>query len=164
MPEAWKNMTGAAARRSDTAPSVAFTPGAPTCPDHLDAEARTEWHRIVPELITAGLLCTVDTAALAMYCVAYSRWIKIEERIAFQAVHELGSEGIVTSSKNGFDQLSMWYVASNQQQDRLHKMLTEFGLSPSARARVKAMAVQGDLFVNDALAAFQRAAPGKTAA
>ena len=164
MPDAWKQITGAHARRPDSAAGVAFTAGAPPCPKHLDEAARIEWERIVPELLTAGLLCTVDLAALAMYCTAYSRWLKCEEQIRFLSSHELGSEGIVTSSKNGFDQLSMWYVASNQQQDRLHKMLTEFGLSPSARARVKAMTAQGDLFGNDALAAFQRAAPSKTAA
>ena len=77
MPDAWKKLTGQDTARPDAAPAVQFTPGAPPCPAHVERNrtAFAEWNRIVPELITAGLLCTVDAAALAMYCVAYAmRW------------------------------------------------------------------------------------------
>ncbi len=159
MPDAWKKLTGQDTARPDAAPAVQFTAGAPPCPAHVERNrtAFAEWNRIVPELITAGLLCTVDAAALAMYCVAYSRWVKAEEQIQLQ--EQMGYEGEIKKAANGFEQLSQWYIVSNKEQDRLHKMLTEFGLSPSARARVRGMAAQGDLFGNDPLEAFKRAAP-----
>lgn len=154
-------MTGQAASRPEH-PAVTFNAGAPPCPPIIERDrvAHAEWQRIVPELITAGLLTTVDMAALAMYCRAYSRWIKAEENIALE--DQVGLGGEVGNSKNGFEQLSQWYIVAGKEQDRLHKMLTEFGLSPSARARVRGMAAQGDLFGDDPLAAFQRA--GKKAA
>lgn len=153
-------MTGQASARPEQA-AVSFPVGTPPCPSHIarDAEALAEWKRITPELITAGLLCSVDMAALAMYCMAYARWVKAEEMIAFGSAMTPISGGLVTCAKNGFEQLSQWYIVSGKEQERLHKMLTEFGLSPSARARVRGMAQQGDLFGNDPLAAFQRAAP-----
>ena len=158
MPDQWKRLTGQAPSGPD-APAVQFAPGAPPCPQHVERnrDAFAEWNRIVPELITAGLLCTVDAAALAMYCVAYSRWVKAEEQIQLQ--EQMGYEGEIKKAANGFEQLSQWYIVSSKEQDRLHKMLTEFGLSPSARARVRGMAAQGDLFGNDPLEAFKRAAP-----
>src|SRR5262245_20901412 len=56
--------------------------GIPDCPDHLDAEAKAEWARIVPELEFMGLLTKVDRAALAAYCQAYSRWVNAEQQVA----------------------------------------------------------------------------------
>src|SRR5580704_4521684 len=56
--------------------------GIPSCPRHLNKEARAEWHRISKELVTIGLLTSIDRAALAAYCVAYSRWIEAEHNIA----------------------------------------------------------------------------------
>ena len=158
MPDQWKAMTGQAPARAD-APPVQFTPGAPPCPAHVERNraAFAEWQRIVPELVTAGLLCTVDAAALAMYCLAYARWVKAEEQIQLQ--EQLGYEGEIKKAANGFEQLSQWYIVSSKEQERLHKMLTEFGLSPSARARVRGMSAQGDLFGNDALNAFMKAGP-----
>jgi len=158
MPDAWNRMTGQASDRPDSG-AVEFAVGAPPCPPIIERDrvAHAEWQRIVPELITAGLLCSVDMAALAMYCRAYSRWLKAEEQLALE--EQIGNQGEVTNARNGFEQLSQWYIVSGKEQDRLHKMLTEFGLSPSARARVRTSAQQGDLFGNDPLEAFKRAAP-----
>lgn len=163
MPDAWKQLAGNPGRRPIDTAGPNFETGVPPCPDHLDGDARREWDRITPELLTAGLLCTVDMAALAMYCVAYSRWRLAEERIRFFATMDQAGAGLVQTTKNGFEQLSQWMIVSKMAQDQLFKYLAEFGLSPVARARVKHIAAQGDLFGNDPLAAFQRAAP-KTAA
>lgn len=168
MPDAWKQMAGNPGRRpiESGASSVVVDRGIPPCPDHLDERARNEWDRITPLLLTAGLLSTVDMAALAMYCVAYSRWVLAEERIKFLAVMDPARDGLTSQTTNGFEQLSHWYVISNKAQETLKSCLAEFGLSPAARARVKAVMAggQGSLFGNDdPLAAFAAAAPKRTA-
>lgn len=53
----------------------------PSCPKHLDKEAKVEWKRISKQLLLLGLLTEVDRAALAAYCQAWSRWIYAEEKI-----------------------------------------------------------------------------------
>jgi hypothetical protein len=47
----------------------------PGPPDHLNADARTEWDRVAHGLHALRLLETVDRAALAAYCTAYARWV-----------------------------------------------------------------------------------------
>ena len=68
--------------------------GLPKCPKHLDGQARKEWKRISRELIACGLLTEVDRAALAAYCVAWSRWIDAEAN-----VRKFG--GVIKSPKSG---------------------------------------------------------------
>lgn len=55
---------------------------APSCPAHLDKEAKAEWRRISKQLLQLGLLTEVDRAALAAYCQAWSRWVYAEEKIS----------------------------------------------------------------------------------
>lgn len=162
MPDAWKKMTGNAGNRPlAEASAVAVLPaGAPDCPDFLDDQAKAEWARIVPHLDQAGLLTQVDHAQLAMYCQAYSRWRLAEKKIQEAAEKDEKGCGLVGRSKNGFEQMSYWLVISNKAQEQLAKYLGEFGLSPVARARAKVGAAQGDLFGNDPLSGFLKAAPG----
>lgn len=154
-------MTGNAGRRPldlDSGPQ--FQAGAPALPDFLDDAASREWARIVPELDRAGLLTTVDHAALALYCQAYSRWRLAELKLQLAATNEGAVDhGLITRTKNGFEQLNYWLVISNKAQEQVLRYLSEFGLSPVARARVKSAAAQGDLFGNDPLGGFLRAAP-----
>lgn len=158
MPAPWQQMMGKKPADAGAAAAL-FTAGAPPCPSHLDEVGRAEWNRITPELETAGLLCKVDLAALALYCVAYARWVLAESKIRQLAEKEPEGAGLVQNTKNGFEQLSYWFVVSNKAQEQVYKYLSDFGLSPVARARLKAMPNQGSLFDNDPLAAFQRAAP-----
>jgi len=67
--------------RDGTSP-VKLKPAAPSPPDWLDAEARAEWDRVVPELDAQGLLSGVDRAILTSYSAAWS--------VLVRAVAELG--------------------------------------------------------------------------
>lgn len=157
MPPQWQKVMGNPGRRGDVDAGPQFEIGAPDAPDFLDAAARAEWDRIVPDLERAGLLTRVDHAALAMYCQAYARWRLAEQRIQRAAEADREEAGLIKSTKNGFEQLNYWLVISNKAQEQLTRYLAEFGLSPSARARVRAATVQGDLFGTDALGGFLRA-------
>jgi P27 family predicted phage terminase small subunit len=53
----------------------------PNFPEYLDKEARAEWERITPELVTLGILARVDRAALSAYCMAWSRWVDAETNL-----------------------------------------------------------------------------------
>lgn len=48
------------------------------CPRWLSKEAKKEWNRIVPLLKN---VCILDIAGLSVYCNAYAKWIKLEERL-----------------------------------------------------------------------------------
>jgi len=132
----------------------------PDRPGFLNVEAAREWDRIVPELEMAGLLSRIDGAALAGYCSAYALFQRAELKISEAAARDEVGQGVVESSKNGFAQLSQWFVVRNKALEQLRQFLSEFGMSPSTRSRVHAMARQGALFEDDPLEAALRASSG----
>jgi P27 family predicted phage terminase small subunit len=103
---------------------------APPCPKHLSKEAKKEWRRISRELLTLGLLTTVDRAALAAYCQAWARWVEAEEAMSqpdFQ---------LVRSTDKGYEHASPWVQVANNALKQMRAYLVEFGLTPASRSRV----------------------------
>lgn len=102
----------------------------PPCPEHLDAEAKAEWGRISPELMRLGLLASLDRAALAAYCQAWSRWVEAETN--------LRKFGTVIKTAKGYPIQNPYLGIANTAIDIMRKFLTEFGMTPSSRSRISA--------------------------
>ncbi|MBN50047.1 MAG: phage terminase small subunit P27 family [Spongiibacteraceae bacterium] len=103
----------------------------PDAPEHLNKAALAEWNRISSELYKLGLIAKIDRAMLGAYCQAFARWAEAELKIA-----ELGEEGLVQKSPNGYLQYSVWLQISNRAQEQMKTFGVEFGMTPSARVRV----------------------------
>lgn len=101
----------------------------PKVPDHVIGEGRKEWFRISKQLHALGLLTEVDRAALAAYCVAYGRWAEAEQNIQKYGV-------VLISGENSWPVQSPYLSIANRAMEQMVKMLGEFGMSPSSRARV----------------------------
>jgi len=117
----------------------------PTCPKHLDAEAKREWKRIARELYVLGLLSRLDRAALAAYCQVWSRWVRAEEALAKTGELTMAGDTIA---------INPYLHVANRALREMHSFLSEFGMTPAARTRIKAQPAAGE----DALAAFLGAA------
>lgn len=115
----------------------------PDCPAHLSPEAKKEWKRISVELEKLGLIAKIDRAALAIYCQAFGRWVYAEKKLK-----ELGDEGLTYTMASGYQQIGVWVQISNRAVEIIHKFLSEFGMTPSARSRVN-VTLQQDLFAKD---------------
>ena len=102
----------------------------PECPDFLDDEARAEWFRMAKVLQDMGLLSLADQAALAAYCVVYSRWVTAERQ-----VQRLGT--IVKSPQKNFPMKSPYLTVADQALETMRKFMVEFGLTPSSRSRIR---------------------------
>jgi P27 family predicted phage terminase small subunit len=102
---------------------------APEIPSFLSAEAVLEWHRITKELLALRILTRVDRAALAAYCQAWGRWVEAEDKMR--------TTPIVFKSPNGYPVLSPWWSIANKAMEQMRNFLTEFGLSPASRTRIK---------------------------
>lgn len=102
----------------------------PRCPSHLKNEARREWRRITRELADMGVLARADRAALEMYCVIYARWRTAEERL--EADYQL-----VATTDKGYEHIGGYLVVANKCVQQMKALLTEFGATPSSRARVR---------------------------
>ena len=102
----------------------------PSPPEHLSQEASVEWGRISQELYQLGLLSKIDRAALAGYCQAYGRWVEAERMLT--------QKGMMVKTTNGNVIQSPLVGIANKSLEMMHKFLTEFGMTPAARARVQA--------------------------
>jgi phage terminase small subunit len=123
----------------------------PNCPRHLWTEAKKEWKRVSAELEQYGLISKLDRAALSLYCQAWARlvWaetmmtramdIAEENRLACEAKGEVwaGGDGIMVPSPNGSLVYSHHWVVQRRAAQEVHWYLQSFGMSPSARSRVK---------------------------
>ena len=127
----------------------------PEPPDHLSPEAVEEWNRLGVELAKLGLISQIDRAAFAVYCQAYGRWVHAERMI--QAAD--GITGLITTTPNGFQQMSAWLVISKQAVEQMKIFLIEFGMTPSSRSRVTPSSPQGDLFNDDQSDSVKEGAP-----
>lgn len=101
----------------------------PDPPEWLDEEARAEWQRIVPELVTIGLFTKADVKALEAYCKTYSRWKELERQI-----DQLGTTFFKTP--NGHLQALPQITNAHKYLNQCKSFMTEFGLTPSARGRM----------------------------
>jgi P27 family predicted phage terminase small subunit len=98
------------------------------CPAHLKGEARSAWKRIATDLHKTGLLTKIDGPALSAYCVCWARWIEAEDSVR--------SEGPVVLTKTGYPIQSPWLAIAVNAMKQMISILTEFGMTPSSRARI----------------------------
>ena len=108
----------------------------PEPPEHLNALARAEWARVAAGLHSLRLLCGVDRAALAAYCVAYARWTQAENSIAEMAKRDQLTGGLMIKTTNGNAIQNPLVGTSNKAAADMGRYAAEFGMTPAARARL----------------------------
>jgi P27 family predicted phage terminase small subunit len=113
----------------------------PKIPQHLGAAARAEWARITPHLLAAGLVTSLDRAALAAYCQAWGEWALLEARVkqlmaepsAAGAGKTRGADALIDVTPSGYKQVSALAQARDRALDRMLRFAKEFGLTPASR-------------------------------
>jgi P27 family predicted phage terminase small subunit len=111
-------------------PQPKSAPKCPEPPEYVTGLAAAEWRRIAPELHRLGLLTVLDQTVFAVYCVSYGRWRAAEELLAAEPVVVRGCEGSPVQNP-------LCRIAREAARDLL-RAGAEFGLTPSARARISA--------------------------
>jgi P27 family predicted phage terminase small subunit len=103
--------------------------GAPEKPVGLGPEAEQEWDRIVPALVQAGIVGRVDAGTLTALCVQWGVAERARKVVAEEGLVEVGSTGQMVEHA--------MLKTMNAAYDRYVRIATEFGLTPSARARAE---------------------------
>ena len=99
-----------------------FRPSAPQLPDWLPANAVAEWDKLVPKLLALGVLAEVDVGMLAAYCLTAALVVDLTQQIG-------AAKSVAKIAK-----------LQRRRQETIAeqiKLAQQFGLSPSARTRVK---------------------------
>jgi P27 family predicted phage terminase small subunit len=102
--------------------------GRPICPDFLSDYAKEEWAAVIPILEEMGVLAVCDKAGLAVYCDAYGLFRK--------ACEDAKNEPLTITTKTGNVIQNPIIGTKNAARDAMFKAATEFGLTPSSRARL----------------------------
>ena len=122
------------ATRKREAAEVRGPAGTPDPPDWLDDDARNGWDELVPLLEGMGVLTRIDGNALARYCRLWVRWRKME---AF--IQEKGEMYPLRNDDGQVKCFVQWpqVAISNKLAQQLTRLEQEFGMTPSARARIQ---------------------------
>lgn len=99
-----------------------------TAPAYLDLTAKKEWKRVSKLLLDLGLLTDLDTTMLAMYCQAFSDFIRLS---GFLTEH-----GDTFTTGTGYIAQRTEVSLRANAYKRIKDSCCEFGFSPGARARM----------------------------
>jgi len=99
-------------------------------PKELSFASRKHWDLVVEQLMSAGIMTNLDNQALAIYCEAYTRWAEANAKIA--------EHGMVIKAPSGYPVQSPYLSISNRAFEQMRAMLSEFGMTPASRSRIKA--------------------------
>ncbi|MFC3058817.1 phage terminase small subunit P27 family [Paenirhodobacter populi] len=92
---------------------------APPAPAWLSSYAKTEWRRVMPQLIARRVVTKADLSGVENYCVAAGAVRQIAEILALNPIPDLKLAG-----------LQIRYAQTARQ------LAAEYGLSPTSRARM----------------------------
>jgi P27 family predicted phage terminase small subunit len=134
-PSHLKLVTANPGRRKLNAAEPKVERSRPSAPVHMSDKARETWDYVTGLLDRMGILTEVDATALEMLCEAYADFLSASAVLQAQ-----GSDFYETKNQSGS---TMWRahpaLAKKQDADRrIRGWLAEFGMTPSARSRVKA--------------------------
>ena len=108
----------------------------PTRPKWLNAEAVKVWVNLTRKLFRMGVLTDVDGNALARYCMLFARWRTCEE---FLEKH--GQTRVVKDDSGKAVDIKTFpqVTIAGSLADQLLRLEQQFGLTPSARARLRTL-------------------------
>jgi len=105
-------------------------------PRWLSDEAKKVWRRTVKQLAQMGVLYESDGDSLAAYCEAVSRHAAASKMVQ--------AEGILVEGRNGLLVKNPAVQVARDAEATIKSFAQEFGLTPSARTRIKVDRTDGD--------------------
>lgn len=92
--------------------------------------ASEQWDELCKTLDELGILTVADKSLLAMYCQTYAEYIKLHRHIAEHGCKVFNDKGNASQSPEA--------IQIHRYADRLIKLMSEMGLTPSSRTRIVA--------------------------
>lgn len=123
------NGTDRPCRRNEDEPTPEGYAEIPEPPAHLSRAAKKEWKRMSQVLHSNGLLTQLDYSQFAIYCQAWGRWVDAEKKIS--------DTSMVVKTANGNPINNPYMNIANTAMRDCHKFLSEFGMTPSSRTKIK---------------------------
>ncbi len=133
-PTAVKKLEGNPGHRPLPSNEPQYEAASERAPTGMTAEARKFWHKLAEQVIEAGVLRSVDVPAFALMAEHYA--------LAMRAIDEIAEvDYLTTEDRNGAQRKLPQLQVFRDNAAAYRMFATEFGLTPSSRARIH---VQGD--------------------
>lgn len=143
LPKHLKVIQGNRGKRPIKDTTVEFEISLPMPPPHLNDDAKVEWGRVAPMLYALRLLSDADVAALAAYCQAYAVWKEATTAVQIMARSDPLTKGLLIKTTNGNAIQNPLLGIANKAAADMVRYAAEFGMTPSARARLHAEGEEG---------------------
>ncbi len=133
-PTAIKKLTGNPGKRALPKHEPKADVALPKPPNHLDARAKKYYKEMGGQLVAMRVMTTADRDALALLAQTYSDWVRAKQ--------DLDKYGMTMEQRDRSGRLTVvtnpaWRIA-NAAAKNYHRLLIEFGLTPSSRTRIEA--------------------------
>lgn len=110
--------------------------GSPRCPAKYTGEQRKLWLTIAKQLVACGIMTRIDGQAFELLIDSYVEYLEATAKVSQTGPIWL-EKGDSKIPKFAY---SPYWVQANRAGKRLHLMLREFGMTPSARSAIKSAA------------------------
>jgi len=111
-------------------------PGAPDVPEELSGDALLAWHSFIEDTQDMNVITHADRGALIVLC---ETWAEMQ-----QAARHIAKNGTVIKLPNNYPGPNPYVKIRNEARATVLKLLTEFGLTPSSRSRIRLAPTQAD--------------------
>ena len=138
LPAHLKVIQGNRGKRPIKAEAIEVEPTLPMPPPHLCDEAKVEWGRVAPMLYALRLLSDADLAALAAYCQSWAIFRQATDALNAMAKGDPLTKGLLIKTTNGNAIQNPLVGIANKAASDMVRYASEFGMTPSARARIHA--------------------------
>lgn len=126
-PTALKRLNGNPGHRPLNDDDLTVPASVPEAPENLCPAARDVWYRLGAKLASHGLITDLDEAAFAVLCESYAAYLEL-----IVLARKDGPLVMV----NGQPVPNPYLCRSDKEAAKVQKLLAEFGLTPSSRARL----------------------------
>ena len=122
--------------RKIKADPISVEPALPMPPPHLCDDAKVEWGRVSEQLYALKILSSLDVVALAAYCQAWATFKQATEALGMMAQSDKVTKGLLIKTTNGNAIQNPLLGIANKAAADMVRYASEFGMTPSARARI----------------------------
>lgn len=131
------NGTDRPCRRNDDEPQPDLLNKIPDPPSFLSDYAVEEWFSMSEKLYSLGLLSNIDTSAFSLYCQSWGEFVEAQEKINGNIEKGTIGTGLTITTDKGNELQHPLVSISHTAMTLCHKFLSEFGMTPSSRSKVK---------------------------
>jgi P27 family predicted phage terminase small subunit len=136
IPTHLKIVKGTARGHARSGDTISFNSADVPPPPNLDDDGKTEWERVAKILSGQSLLTEADVSALSAYCHSWSVFKRATESLKQLSERDKIFKGLISRTTNGNLIQNPLIGIANKAAADVVKFASEFGMTPSARARL----------------------------